>query len=161
MKKIVFFFAFLLILVLPARVYATQPAFSEDEKATLGLDKTEAINPGTFLYPVKRLGEKFKLSFIKKRENKAIYLSLLLQRRFRETIYVDEKEKSGFFVESANRFNTQVGQIKSDYSGLDAKLKTQIPAYVSALEKLRDKYSSNSANWLIFQQSLDTIHQLE
>ena len=161
MKKIVFFLAFLLVLVFPVRISAIQPAFSEDEKALLGLDKIEAINPGTFLYPVKRLGEKIKLSLIKRKENKASYLSLLLQKRFRETIYVDEKEKSGFFVESANRFNTQVGQIKSDYSGLDAKLKTQIPVYVSALEKLRDKYSSNSANWLIFQQSLDTIHQLE
>jgi hypothetical protein len=160
-KGFVFFLTFSLFFLSLSPVFASPTNFSQEEKEMLALDGHESISPGSLLYPVKRLGEKIKLSLLKNRETKAEYVALLLSRRFKEMVYLDEQEKSGFLVESANRFNATAGQIKSDFYPPEEKLKAQLPSYLSALEKLRDKSPANTANWLTFQQCLDTIRQLE
>jgi len=151
----------ILFLIFAPPIFASEPAFSEQEIKSLSLDKNESIYPDSMFYSVKRLKEKLGFILTSGREKKAQYLSNLLRVRFKELIYIENSDKSGFLIEAANRYNANVGQINGNYKNVDNRIKRQVWDYESALAKLRDKHPANSTDWLIFQQVIETTRNLE
>lgn len=136
--------------------FATSSCILASEQALM--PKYESINPDSLAYPLKRLGEKIKLFVIQDKSSKAKYSVKLLDIRLNEVVYTINEQKTGFYGETINRYNTSVGQIKSHYNQVINKEK--ITSYIKILEILRDRYPANSAHWLNIQQAIDTSHSI-
>ena len=120
------------------------------------------INPGSFLYPVKRAAEKI-LYFIQFSQTaKFNYQKDLLQTRLAELSDVAQNKSLGQIETSSQRFAYQAG-ILSDFI-VSNQLKKEGNVLLSLfskdaaiLAKLRDLYPANSSYWLLLQQDIDTL----
>ncbi len=109
----------------------------------------ELINPDSKFYQVKRLGEKIKGSE---------YLPTLLDRRFREILYLIDKNQLGQLENALARYNATAGVLlEIPQEERDVK---NIETYKSEFAKIRDKFPANSSFWLFVQSSLDTTNRL-
>jgi len=118
----------------------------------------EKINPGNVFYPLKRLSEKTRKKFTSG-EGRKEFMYTLLERRYKELIYLAKNKKLGQMETSTSRFMTQLGEILDTNSVLIER-KELINEYRGVLMKARDLYESNSAYWLFLQQSLDLSTEL-
>jgi len=152
---------YLLLVIVTLIIYFFSPAnsiyaeiYKESELKNYGLDRFERLNPDSLLYLFKRVNEKAIVFFIRDEEKQSEYYSKLLDKRFKELVYIINVEKTGFLEEAAGRYITLIGQMKRDGVYTISKERTKI--YTFILEKLRDNYPSNTSYWLIIQQAIDT-----
>lgn len=131
---------------------------TDQELNSMGFTKYESINPDSLFYPLKRVGEKVRSFFILNKEGKEGYSFKLLDTRFNELVYIINIQKTGFLDEVVNRYNSTIGDIKSNFN--PTKNKDQLIKYAKMLGILRDQYSSNSAYWLYIQQAVDTTNSV-
>lgn len=123
--------------------------------------QTESTNPDSPNYFIKRLVENLKLTFIyRSREQKAKFLSRILDSRFKEMIYTIKKEQIGIVENITSRYNSTVGNIIDNYKAVDSGLPARAKEYLPTLAVLRDHYPANSAQWLLFQQTIDMTNKL-
>lgn len=141
------------------KVSAQQPAFlSQAEFTKLGFSGYERINPNLLIYPLKRFTEELKLNLLDDGKKKRYYHKLF-DVRFKELVYIVNNRKEGFIFFTADRYNSFVGTIKSQYPP-DAAEKIKISDYLKILEILRDRFPSNSPYWEKLQQTIDTTKSL-
>ncbi|MCS7092234.1 MAG: DUF5667 domain-containing protein [Patescibacteria group bacterium] len=126
----------------------------------------EQINPDSrLLYKYKRLKEKLYTAYLAKFRKEKLsqnYIELI-NRRFRELKYVVDKDKIDLLETVTSRYNSQIGEV----TNINTNQETNINALQAILEiqqeilpTLRDKYPANSAQWLLLQQTLDTINAI-
>ncbi|KKR39601.1 MAG: hypothetical protein UT72_C0005G0017 [Candidatus Woesebacteria bacterium GW2011_GWB1_40_101] len=119
----------------------------------------ELINPDSKFYEVKRFGEKVRLSLITKFSGSGSeYLSILLDRRFREILYLVAKNQLGELENSLARYNTTAGillEIPKEKRGIK-----NIETYKLEFARIRDLFPANSSFWLFTQSALDTTNRL-
>lgn len=130
-----------------------------EESVTL---KNEAINPGSFYYPFKRLWEKGieKLQFSK--ESRINFHQSQLKIRLSELNYVVENKLLGEVQQSSERFAYSAGiltdeLVKESKSGEKEKVIQTFETYVKFLEKLRDVYPANTSFWMLIQHDINSL----
>lgn len=111
----------------------------------------------SLLYPLKRFSEKVKIEITQDRQLRAKYNSEFIGRRVEELVYLVENDKTGFFEEARNRYISSVGEYLVQYNNT-GYLKERKNDLLVTLSRLRDKYPSNSAYWLILQQTVDVTN---
>lgn len=120
------------------------------------------IQPGMFIYPLMRLEEKFLEKFQFNSGAKEKYYQDLVQKRLAELKFVIDNNYLDEVEKSSQRVSYQVG-ILTDYivrEKLDSNKSTVIDLYNKdklILEKLRDKYHSNSSFWLLVQHIINSL----
>jgi hypothetical protein len=124
--------------------------------------KTEKINPGSFYYNFKRLGEKIRTILYILPEKKVSYKLRLLEKRVSEVNYVTEKKMYGHVETSTGRLSFYAGDIvenieNSKITTLKSEIKSNFEAYAVFLEKSRDRFPANTSNWLLVQQDIDAL----
>jgi len=113
----------------------------------------ERINPDLLIYPFKRIYEKIRLKLIPDPQMKASYQCLILEKRFKELLYIALSEKTSFLPLVNQRYANSYTTYKKTYPTSQCSSLNRDNRKI--LESLRDNYPANSAYWLIFQQTLD------
>lgn len=128
--------------------------------------QSESINPDLSLrYKFKRLSEKTNLLLIGlfKSKQKVTYLIQLTNKRLSEFKYIIENSKMTQLEESSSRYVTFIGLLtnelnnKPGYAGI---IKNGIDSHPEILIQLRDKFSSETAEWRFVQQCLESAQVL-
>lgn len=132
----------------------------EQELKTAGFNGYESINPNLLIFPVKQIAEKIKLTLIFNKEDKIKYQYILLDKRFRELVFVINFKKTGFLEETVQRYNSHLGNLIATDKNLAADYKDKISGYTIVLKTLQDRYDSKSAYRLLIQQAIDSTRRL-
>lgn len=150
-KKIIFSFLIVFLIVF-------QPiTINAEENLSF---KNEAINPGSFYYPFKRVWEKGmdKLQF--SNQSKINYYKSQLSVRLAELNYVVENKVLSEVQTSSERFAYQAG-ILTDEVVKSNKNKDKIMQEFKQMQvflgPLRDKYPANSSFWMLVQHDINTL----
>ncbi len=146
------------MVIIPGTILTKEPYFlTIEELNSFGFSSYESINPNLLIYPLKRVFEQTKLSltFDKKRG----YIYELYDKRYKELVFIINSNKEGFIPYSGDRYNSFVGNLKQNYPPNKEEVE-QIKTYLRLLERLRDIFPANSANWEKIQQSIDTTRSL-
>lgn len=148
------------ILILPRISFAqTEHFLSKEELNGFGFSNYESINPNLLIYPLKRIAEQIQLSLIFDKDKKRNYVYKLYEKRFKEFVFIINSDKDGFITFAGDRYNSFVGGLKENYPPGEQEIE-QIRTYLKLLERLRDIFPANSANWQKIQQSIDTTRSL-
>lgn len=142
--------------------------FTDKSLAKTDLDLTinyPAINPTSFLYPVKRIWEKAFPFILFSQKSKLDYNQGLLKERLAELKYVAEKKLLSDIEKSSQRFAYQAGVTVEGLKNLNDKNKINqtledFKSYNKILASLRDFYQANSSFWMLIQQDIDTLNIL-
>lgn len=122
----------------------------------------EKINPdSTIRYSLKRIIEKVEgvKVDIFDRNQKNRFMVKLSNRRLLELKYIIENNKLFYLEKSSSRYITQLGLISEelDKNKIDADfIKSNLETHTKVLESLKDKFPSQTAQWLLVQQARDT-----
>jgi hypothetical protein len=121
----------------------------------------ESTNPGSPYYIFKRTKESFQLNFLTFGDhNKAKYIEKLLDIRLNELTYMVKNGQTGILENGAHRYTNQAGNIIEKYLKSNSDFKTQTQRHLPVLNRLRDYYPSNSPQWLMIQESVDTAKRI-
>lgn len=148
----------MVLLLSPAEIDAKSELITQSELKMNGFVGYEKLNPDSLLYIFKRASEKLTLNFKKNESKKREYKTVVLQRRFRELVYIINTQKTGFLEETINRYGSYVGSLNIP-SDVDLK-REEIENKTNMLRKLRDRYPANSPYWLQVQQAVDITKRL-
>lgn len=141
-------------------VLAQEPYFlNKEELNSFNFSDYEKINPNLLIYPLKRSFEQIKLTLTFDKDKKRDYIYELYDKRFKELVFIINSNKEGFIPYAGDRYSSFVGNLKQNYSPTEQEIK-QIKTYLKLLERLRDIFPANSANWQKIQQSIDTTGSL-
>ena len=113
----------------------------------------------SLLYPLKRFSEKIRIELSLNSESKAKLQSEFIQRRAEELVYLVENNKTGFFEEARSRYVSSVQEYNTLH-GDTVYLREEKGKLLIMLSGLRDRYPSNSAYWLILQQTVDATNSI-
>ncbi len=131
------------------------------ELKTLGFPGFESTNTDSPDFFFKRLQEEFIIRFLKRdQKSKDTYMAVLLDKRYRELVYVASNGQTGIFENTVRRYETTSGKLISKSNALTPALKTQARNYLKVLERVRDNYPANSAYWIMVQETIDTTKRL-
>lgn len=148
---------FLILLMIPKQLSLAEN-ISTDSAQEVKYDKT---NPGSPYYIFKRLKETVILNFLKFGEkNKAKYSEGLLETRLKELTYIVREGQMGILENVAHRYTNQAGVIIEKYLKLNQGFKPQAERHIPILGSLRDAYPSNTPQWLMIQESVDTAKRI-
>lgn len=120
------------------------------------------IPPGYFLYNFERLIEKAQVNFYISPDSKVDFYKNLLQKRLAELIYIVDHGYLDEVEKSSQRVSYQVG-ILTDFvvshklNNKESAIKNLYNDDKRILEKLRDKYHSNSSFWMLIQHVINSI----
>lgn len=156
---ILLFFVFILSLRSNAFTQ-TKPFLNKPELQQFGFYNYENINPNLLAYPLERFQEGLNLFLTFNSTAKQQFIWKLYDRRFNELVYIINYNRTGFLLETVDRYNTYAGKIKTQNPNLDNLKKEQIKKNLKLLEKMRDRYHSGSAYWIKIQQAVDTTRSL-
>lgn len=132
----------------------------KEELKSVGFNEYESINPNLLIYPIKRIVEKIKLASIFNKNDKAKYQYTLLDKRYRELVFIINFKKTGFLEETVQRYNSQLGNLIANNKDLALNYKDKISSYTKVLKTLQDRYNSISAYRLLIQQAIDSTKRL-
>lgn len=132
----------------------------EQELKSAGFKEYESINPNLLIYPIKRLSERIELTLLLNREDKAKYQYTLLDKRFRELVFIINFKKTGFLEETVLRYNSHLGNLIANNKNLAPNYRNKISNYTIVLKTLQDRYDSKSAYRLLIQQAIDSTKRL-
>lgn len=160
-KFTILLFLFILLFFLSTDTFAkTNQFLTKQELEQFGIKNYEDINPNLLTYPLKRTYENFIFLFKFNQKSKQLYSFKLFEKRFREYIYIINSDKKGFLTDASVRYNSMAGAVKPFFLINDKTQKAKIINYKNLLEKLRDRYRANSAEWTIIQQSIEVTKSL-
>lgn len=156
---------FLLISVLyinfsPATLAFEHTLITDQELNSTGFTGYESINPNLLIFPVKQIIEKIELTLIFNKEDKAKYQYNLLDKRFKELVFIINFKKTGFLEETVQRYNSHLGNLIANNKDLALDYKDSISSYTMVLKTLQDRYDSKSAYRLLIQQAIDSTRRL-
>ena len=156
---------FLLISVLyinfsPATYASEHTLITEPELNSTGFTGYESINPNLLIYPFKRIAERIELTLLFNKEDKAKYQYTLLDKRFKELVFIINFKKTGFLEETVLRYNSHLGNLIVNNKNLASDYKDKISSYIIVLKTLQDRYDSKSAYRLLIQQAIDSTKRL-
>lgn len=142
-------------------VFTPSVSAQENEPELLKNMLFESINPGSPYYIFKRSKESFKLNFLTFGEqNKAKYIENLLDIRLKELSYMVKNGQTGILENGARRYTHQAGEVIEKYLKYNLGFKEQAKLHIPVLNRLRDYYPSNTADWLMIQESIDTSKRI-
>ena len=152
------FITLLLVILLSPNQMVFAENIAEDSNISV---EFESVNPGSPYYIFKRIKETFTLNLLTFGEqNKAKYSEQLLDTRLRELAYMVKKGQTGILDNGAHRYTNQAGIIIEKYLKIDQNFKSQAQKYIPILSRLRDYYPSNTPQWLMIQESVDTTKRI-
>ncbi len=160
-KLIVFLFISGLYINFSPATYAFEHTLiTQQELNSTGFSGYESINPNLLIYPFKRIAEKIELTLLFNKEDKAKYQYTLLDKRFKELVFIINFKKTGFLEETVQRYNSHLGNLISNNKDLALDHKDKISSYTTVLKTLQDRYDSISAYRLLIQQAMDSTRRL-
>ena len=131
------------------------------EDYNLTPQKTLPTSPS---YVFKRLNEKTGMIFKFSQKSKYSYSLVLLDKRLSELATLVNDKNPDLIVSSSQRFSYQAGTTTNINSKLKEKqnviLNFLFNRYGKILTELRDNYPSNTTNWLLMSQNIDTLNIL-
>lgn len=154
------FFSILIYFDLIGNVLAKEELVTLTKLKELQFERYEQINPNQLIFPFKQMAEKLGLKFNIGEENKKVYQYRLLDRRYKELVYIINFQKTSFLPEVVSRYNDQAGIVKARYKLNNSEIENRLKNSMKILEMLRDQYPANSAYWLSIQQAIDTTKSL-
>lgn len=132
----------------------------KQELKSAGFNEYESINPNLLIFPVKQIIEKIELILIFNKEDKTKYQYTLLDKRFKELVFIINFKKTSFLTEAVGRYNTHLGNLMTSNKDFALNYKERISNYVKVLKTLQDRYDSISSYRLLIQQAIDTTRRL-
>jgi len=154
---------FLVVILFVLGFILTPNVIRAESPESLGLTPQKTL-PGSALYPIKRLKEKFTELTSFSSEAKIKYGIILLEKRLSELASLVERKDPIYLESSSQRLSAQAGNLADYASTLDTERKELVLSYFKAytppLNKLRDNYPANYAYWLSIQQNIDTLNIL-
>ena len=100
------------------------------------------------------------LIFLLNKEEKAKYQYALLDKRYKELVFIINFKKTGFLEETVQRYNSQLGNLILNNKDFASNYKYRILNYTKVLKTLQDRYNSLSAYRLLIQQAIDSTKRL-
>lgn len=162
MAKIIlvnFLLSFLLSLNFSNTVFASEHTLiTEQELKSSGFGEYESINPNLLVFPIKRILETISLKLSLDKKSKIKYQYDLLDKRYRELVFIINYQKTGFLRESVDRYDSLLGKLISKYK--DQAPKEKISIYINVLKNLQDRYNNESAYRLLIQEAIDSTKRL-
>ncbi|GEM_PF-6180405 len=124
----------------------------------------QSVNPGDFIYPLKRIWEKVRVAVIKGHSAKVDYYETLVIKRMSELGNVVKNDKKKELQKASERLSYFSG-ILTEYlieKGTDSEKKNAIKrlkSFIKPLEELRDNYPANSSYWLLISYNIDSLNE--
>lgn len=125
----------------------------------------QKVNPDSFVYPMKRLWEKFREKTIRKHETKVSYYEDIIEIRLSELGYVAKNKKIGQTQKASERFSYFSGVLTEylvEQEGADEdknRLVEKFKSYKEPLEELRDEFPANSSDWMLIAYAIDSLDE--
>jgi hypothetical protein len=161
-SKVIIIFVFALFICSSTTIVTNVAAQSDTNSA----QTANIIAPSqTFSFTIKRIREKISLTWLGFFNPKGLgsYSAQLTKERADELIYVSEHEKAQYIETAVSRLITQVGLLSEQYDAKNAsseQVLNAVQGYPEKLERLRDDYPSQTAQWILMQQAVDTVKVL-
>lgn len=132
----------------------------KEELRSAGFSEYESINPNLLIFPVKQIVEKIELTLTFNKEDKTKYQYTLLDKRFKELVFIINFKKTGFLEETVARYNTHIGNLIKNNKDIAINYKDKLSDYIKVLKTLQDRYNSISSYRLLIQYAIDTTKRL-
>lgn len=160
-KLVTFLFVCLIYLNFSITTFASDHTLvSKQELKSAGFSGYESVNTNLLIFPVKQIIEKIKLTLIFNKEDKTKYQYIILDKRFKELVFIINFKKTGFLEETVQRYNSHLGNLMVNDKNLASDYKDKISSYTLVLKTLQDRYDSKSAYRLLIQQAIDSTRRL-
>ena len=160
-KLILFLLLSILCINFSQTTYASEHTLvPKEELESAGFIEYESINPNLLIFPLKRTLEKIVSIFLLNKEEKAKYQYTLLDKRYKELVFIINFKKTGFLEETVQRYNSQLGNLILNNKDSVSNYKDRILNYTKVLKTLQDRYNSLSAYRLLIQQAIDSTKRL-
>lgn len=161
-SKAIILSVFALFICSSSRIVTNVAAQSDNQ--TLKVSSITTPNQ-TFSYTIKRLREKISLTWLGFFNQKGLgsYNAYLARERGNELIYISEHEKDQYLETSVSRYITQLGLLGEQYDAENVNtetISTALEGFDAKFQELRDTFPSQTAQWLLMQQSVDTTQVL-
>lgn len=153
--------ASLLLVSLPPSAHLPKKTLvPQQEMDSTGFSGYEIINPNLLIYPVKQLFEKIELTLMSDNTTRTKYQYTLLDKRFKELVFIINSERTSFLEEAVGRYNSHLGNLMINNKDFAFNYKERISNYTRILKNLQDRYNSISSYRLLIQQAIDTTNRL-
>lgn len=125
----------------------------------------QKINPDSFVYPMKRLWEKFREKTIRKHETKVNYYEDIIEIRLSELGYVAKSKNIGQTQKASERFSYFSGTLTEYLVGKEGvdedkkRLREKFERYREPLGELRDEFPANSSDWMLIAYAIDSLDE--
>ncbi len=157
---IVSLFISMLYIYNPSTVYARERTLiTEQELNATGFSGYESVNPNLLIFPIKQILEKIEFSLLSNEKDKEKYKYTLLDKRFKELVFIINFQKTSFLEEAVGRYNVLLGNLMLN-NNITPDHKKTILSYISILKTLQERYNSLSSYRLLIQQAIDTSARL-
>ncbi|OGE72407.1 hypothetical protein A3H40_04145 [Candidatus Daviesbacteria bacterium RIFCSPLOWO2_02_FULL_38_15] len=158
---IVFLFISILYIHSSGTSYALKHTLiTEQELHSTGFTGYEPINPNLLIYPIKQITEKIELLLIFNKQDKEKYQYTILDKRFKELVFIINFKKTGFLEETVARYNANIGKLIKNNKDFSSNYKDKLSEYIKILKTLQDRYDSISSYRLLIQYAIDTTKRL-
>ena len=151
-----------LLIIFCILFYSVNVLYADDSSLNL---PEERFNPGSSVYPFKRLSEKIQSKLIFSKVKNVRYQGKLVERRLSEFNFIVKNKYLSSIEFSSQRFSAQAGvyidglaKLENE-KGVDATFQN-FSKYIKLLEEMRDQFPANSSQWLLLQQNIDTLNIL-
>ena len=131
---------------------------TKQELKSSGFGEYESINPNLLIFPFKRISETVGLGLTFDKKSKIQCQYNLLNKRYKELVFIINFQKTGFLRESVNRYNSLLGKLI--LISKDDAPKEKLPIYINVLKNLQDRYNNESAYRLLIQEAIDSTRRL-
>lgn len=145
----------------PSAVYALEHTLiTEQELRSTGFSGYESVNPNLLIYPIKQIIEKIEFSLLSNEKDKEKYKYTLLDKRFKELVFIINFQKTSFLEEAVGRYNSNLGNLMINNKDSASTYKDTLSGYINVLKNLQDRYDNISSYRLLIQQAIDTTRRL-
>lgn len=131
---------------------------TKQELKSSGFGEYESINPNLLIFPLKRISETIGLKLTFYEKSKIQYQYGLLDKRYKELVFIINFQKTGFLRESVDRYDSLLGKLILNHKNEAPKEKLLI--YINVLKNLQDRYNNESAYRLLIQEAIDSTKRL-
>lgn len=161
-SKAILFSVFALFICSSSRIVTNVAAQSDNQNVTVSSITTPNQ---TLSFTIKRFREKISLTWLGFFNKKGLgeYTAQLAKERGNELIYISEHEKDQYLETTVSRYITQIGLLSEQYDAQNVSTETisaALEGFDTKFQELRDIFPSQTAQWLLMQQSVDTTQVL-
>lgn len=145
----------------PSTIYASaHTLITEQELSATGFSGYESVNTNLLIYPIKQIIEKIEFSLLSNEKDKEKYKYKLLDKRFKELVFIINFQKTSFLEEAVGRYNSHLGNLMINNKDSALNYKNTLSGYINVLKNLQDRYDNISSYRLLIQQAIDTTRRL-